>query len=364
MKRPSDVAVALSGGVDSAMAALLLKREGWEVHGLHCILSPTSPNMKERVREIADRIGIPLEIIDLQERFERRIVAPFCNAYLKGLTPNPCIRCNQEIKFEALYHYCIEKGIHCLASGHYARVDVREGRAYLLRGLDTRKDQSYFLQRLSQECLSRAVFPLGDMTKEEIRRQAGAMGLPCHLRPESQEICFMDGMDYREFVEKRQGPGIRRKGAIITDEGALLGEHEGAYRYTIGQRHGLGIASSEPYYVKEIRPDVNEVVVARREALFTNVIHAMGTNWIDEPPREGCAGMSAQIRYRHRAARGRLEVLSSDQVRFIFDTPQWAITPGQALALYDGERLIGGGWMMRPSATFNLQRELANEDWP
>ena len=349
MKRPSDVVVALSGGVDSAMAAVLLKREGWEVHGLHLVLSPTSPNIEERVREIAGRIGISLEIIDLQERFDRRIVAPFCDAYLKGLTPNPCVRCNQEIKFEALYRYCIQKGIHSLATGHYARVVCRDGRAGLSRGLDRGKDQSYFLQRLSRECLSRVVFPLGDMTKEEIRRQAGDMGLACHLRPESQEICFIYGMDYRGFVEKRQGPGIRRKGAIVTAEGVLLGEHEGAYRYTIGQRHGLGIASSDPYYVKEIRPDVNEVVVARREALFANVIRAVGVHWIDDPPPEGCAGISAQIRYRHRAARGRLEVLSLNEVRFVFDAPQWAITPGQALALYDGDRLIGGGWMIRPS---------------
>jgi len=347
MHQPSDVAVALSGGVDSAMAAVLLKREGWEIYGLHLVLSSVAPRREERAREIADRIGIPLEIIDLRDRFESRIIAPFCDAYLMGLTPNPCVRCNQEIKFEALYRYCIEKRIHSLATGHYVRVDVRDGRVGLLRGVDAGKDQSYFLQRLGRDCLERGVFPLGDMTKEEIRRQAGDMGLPCHLRPESQEICFISGMDYREFVEKRRGVTVRQKGLIVDIDGDPVGEHEGIYRYTIGQRHGLGIASPRPYYVKEIRPGVNHVVVARREVLFMNIVHASGFNWIQGSPPEDGARMLAQVRYRHRAAPGRLTVVSSDEVRFTFDTPQWAVTPGQALALYDGESLIGGGWIER-----------------
>lgn len=345
MKPTSDVAVALSGGVDSAMAAVLLKRAGWEVYGLHLVLSSVAPRREEQVKEIADRIGIPLEIIDLRERFDSRVVAPFCDAYLKGLTPNPCVRCNQEIKFEALYRYCIEKKIHSLATGHYVRVDVRDGRVGLLRGVDGGKDQSYFLQRLGRDCLERAVFPLGDMTKVEIRRQAGDMGLPCHLRPESQEICFISGMDYREFVEKRRGVTVKQKGLIVDMDGDPVGEHEGIYRYTIGQRHGLGIASSSPYYVKEIRSEVNEVVVARREALFSAVVHASHVQWIECPPSESGARMLGQVRYRHRAAPGRLTVVSSDEVRFTFDTPQWAVTPGQALALYDGESLIGGGWI-------------------
>jgi tRNA-specific 2-thiouridylase len=348
MNQPSDVAIALSGGVDSAMAAVFLKGSGWKVYGLHLVLSAVAPRRGERVREIADRIGIPLEIIDLREHFEMQVVMPFCDAYLKGLTPNPCVRCNQEIKFEALYHYCIAKKIHCLATGHYVRLDVKDRRAGLLRGVDKGKDQSYFLQRLGRAPLSRAVFPLGEMTKEEIRRQARELGLPCHLRPESQEICFISGMGYREFVEKRQGVTVRKKGSIVDADGEAVGEHEGVYRYTIGQRHGLGIASSRPYYVKEIRPDVNQVVVARREALFTAVVDANHVHWIQDPPPKSGARMLAQVRYRHRAATGRLTVVSSDEVQFTFDTPQWAITPGQALAFYDGERLIGGAWITRP----------------
>lgn len=348
MESFSDIAVALSGGVDSAMAAVLLKGAGWTVYGLHLVLADVAPRREEHIREIADRIGIPVEIIDLRKRFDAQVITPFCDAYLKGLTPNPCVSCNQEIKFEALYHYCIEKKIHSLATGHYVRVDVRDGRAGLLRGVDTGKDQSYFLQRLGRECLSRAVFPLGDMTKDEIRARARDMDLPCHSRPESQEICFISGMDYRDFVEKREGPWIRRKGVIVTEEGDGLGEHEGGYRYTIGQRHGLGIASSRPYYVKEIRSDVNQVVVARREALFATGVDASHVHWIQDPPPESGARLLAQVRYCHRAAPGRLTALSADEIRFTFDAPQWAVTPGQALALYDGERLIGGGWITRP----------------
>jgi len=348
METPSDVVVALSGGVDSSVAAVLLKTAGWKVYGLHLILSAVSPRREERVREIADRIGVPLEILDLREYFETRVVDPFCDAYLQGLTPNPCVRCNEEIKFETLHHYCMGKKIHFLATGHYVRVDLRDDRAGLRRGVDIGKDQSYFLQRLGQGCLSRAVFPLGDVTKDEVRHRARDMGLPCHLRPESQEICFISGMDYRAFVEKRRGVAIRRKGLIVNVEGKPLGEHNGVYRYTIGQRHGLRIASSRPYYVKEIRPDVNQVVVARREALFSSVVDAHHVRWNQDPPPKSGTRMLAQVRYRHQAAAGRLTVISSDEVRFAFDTAQWAITPGQALALYDGDRLIGGGWITRP----------------
>jgi tRNA-uridine 2-sulfurtransferase len=346
MRQPSDVAVALSGGVDSAVAAVLLKRAGWRVYGLHLVLCGFDPGREARVREIAAKIGVPLAILDLRERFERRVIAPFCDAYLKGLTPNPCVRCNEEIKFEALYHYCLQEDIHTLATGHYVRLDDTDGGRDILRGIDRGKDQSYFLQRLGQGSLLKAVFPLGRMTKDAVRFLARDMNLPYHLRPESQEICFISRMDYREFVEGREGPAIRRKGRIVTAQGVLKGEHEGVYRYTIGQRHGLGIASSRPYYVKEIRPQVNEVVVARREALFTTTVRARQFHWIrgQQPPNG--ARLLGQVRYRHHAAPGRLDIVSGDEIRFIFDEPQWAVTPGQALALYDGERLMGGGWIV------------------
>jgi len=347
MKPDSRVAVALSGGVDSAMAAVLLKGAGWEVYGLHLLLSDVGFCTEARVRELADRIGIPLEVKDLRRWFETRVVVPFCHAYVKGLTPNPCVGCNREIKFDALYRYAAANGIGSLATGHYVRVTMERGRPRLLGGLDTRKDQSYFLQRLSGECLSKAVFPLGIMTKEDVRQQARDLGLPFHARPESQEVCFVSGTDYRDFIEQRQGPDIRRKGDILSEEGELLGEHDGVYRYTIGQRHGLGIASSRPYYVKEIRPEANQVVVARREGLFSCGVEASDVHWIQDPPPKDGARILAQVRYRHEAACGRLTLLSGNEVRFSFDAPQWAVTPGQALALYDGETLLGGAWITR-----------------
>ena len=352
MDQPSDVAVALSGGVDSSLAAAALKTAGWEVYGVHFLLPSPSSVVNDRiegVRRIIEHLGISLEIIDIRDDFENLVVNPFVDAYLDGLTPNPCVGCNPLIKFERLHRYILENEIHCLATGHYVRlgkVEKEEGIG-VWRGRDSRKDQSYFLHRLDQTALSRAVFPLGEMTKDEVRLRARNMGLPCHSNPESQEICFISGMDYRRFAEQRRGIKIKKNGAIINKEGEVLGEHHGIYGYTIGQRHGLGIASSRPYYVKEIRPEVNQVVVGRREELFSVTVNADDLNWIGRAPPKGVFKAQAQIRYRHKAAHGRLEVLSPDEVRFIFDKPQWAVTPGQALACYDGDRLLGGGWITR-----------------
>jgi len=359
MDTHSSAAVALSGGVDSAVAAALLKAAGWEVYGVHFLLSANSPRREARIRHIARKIGIPLEIVDLRERFGEEVVRPFCDGYLRGETPNPCVRCNQRIKFKGLYRYIKERNIAYLATGHYVRLDrdVRSEGTGLLRGLDSGKDQSYFLQRLDRDSLAGAVFPLGQLTKEAVRQMAVKEGLPYHSRPESQEICFVSGMDYRDFVEENRGRAIRSKGDIVNADGMVLGEHEGVYRYTIGQRHGLGIASARPYYVKELRPDTNQVVVGRREALFSRMVCASDFSWIQGAPSETPTRMVAQVRYRHRPAPGVLEIRSSDRVRFIFDTPQWAVTPGQALACYDGERLVGGGWITEAgSSTLKAER--------
>ena len=352
IEQPSSVIVALSGGVDSSMAASLLKTAGWEVNGLHLLLPPppsTAETATDSVRLVAQHLKIPLEIIDIREDFERLIIDPFVDAYLKGFTPNPCIMCNEVIKFAYLLRYAEEHGIRYLATGHYVRVKTGDGciPVELWRGKDRGKDQSYFLHRLSQDCLSKALFPLGDMTKTEVKDLADKMDLPVHLRPESQEICFIPDNDYRLFVEKHRGVEVKKIGNIVDGEGKVLGEHAGAYRYTIGQRHGLGIASSRPYYVKEIRPDTNEVVVGRKEELYSSTVEAEGFNWIFDEPSQKLIEAQAQIRYRHRAAPGRLEVISPDRVRFIFDEPQWAVTPGQALVCYKGERVIGGGWITK-----------------
>jgi tRNA-specific 2-thiouridylase len=351
IKKPTSAVVALSGGVDSALSAALLKRGGWAIHGLHFLI-PASPetieSRAERVEMIADGLGIPLKTLDLREGFKRQIIDPFKDKYLQGQTPNPCVMCNELIKFECLLQYAQEHGIDSLVTGHYVRIRKRDENSLveLLRGKERGKEQSYFLHRLGQTVLSRAVFPLGEMGKSEVREAARKIGLPVHSTPESQEICFLPGQDYRHFIESEKRRGTVRKGHIINDDGEILAEHGGSYRYTIGQRKGLGIASSHPYYVKEIRPDTNEVVVGRREDLYSRRVQAECFAWVCGEPSQKVIKAHAQVRYRHRAAPGRLEVLSKDRVDFIFDEPQWAIAPGQALVCYEGEKVLGGGWIM------------------
>jgi tRNA-specific 2-thiouridylase len=263
------------------------------------------------------------------------------------LTPNPCVICNQEIKFESLLYYADRNGILHIATGHYARLEKNKISSFteLYRGKDGRKEQSYFLHRLNQRVLSRAVFPLGDTRKSENRIQAKKMGLPVGSAHESQEICFLSGKDYRFFIEAHRHDILGGRGDIVNTRGEILGRHSGAYRYTIGQRQGLGIASSQPYYVKRIRPETNQVVVARREALFSKSVEAERFHWIGATPSEAQMEARAQIRYRHKPAAGVLNILPSDRVRFVFHEAQWAVTPGQAIVCYGGDRVLGGGWI-------------------
>ena len=351
-KKPASVVVALSGGVDSAVAAASLRIAGWEVYGLHFLLSDSLSGTDARttvVKQVCKHLNIPIEILDLRETFHQCVITPFIDAYLKALTPNPCVVCNQKIKFECLFDYAEQHEIDYIATGHYVRIRKKDKHPYfeLVRGKDRRKDQSYFLHRLNQTFLSKAVFPLGGSTKDEVRKKALEMGLPVHSVPESQEICFIPENDYRPFIENQRGPGVNESGNIINSRGEVLGQHSGAFKYTIGQRQGLGIASPRPYYVKEIRPGTKEVVVGRKETLYLTRLEAHGFNWIGEVPARSVMEAQAQIRYRHRPASGRLEVISSDKVAFIFDEPQWAVTPGQALVCYEGERVLGGGWIAK-----------------
>jgi tRNA-specific 2-thiouridylase len=347
-EQPSSVVVALSGGLDSSVSAALLKSAGWEVYGLHFLLpanDSATAARKEAVQKVAAFLKIPLRTVDLREPFNQHIIDPFVDAYLRGRTPNPCVMCNPLIKFEHLLRFAERNDIRCFATGHYVKLRKKKEDSVveLLRGKDEHKDQSYFLQRLNQTFLSRAVFPVGDMTKEDAVQKARKMGLPGFSIPESQDICFLPGNDYRLFLEGQKGDEIGRRGNILNTQGELVGEHKGTYRYTIGQRHGLGIASPRPYYVKELRPETDEVIVGRKEELFSGTVLATSFNWVEDSPFKGDGTAQAQIRYRHSAASGILEVISPDKVKFTFDTPQWAITPGQFLCCYDGDRVIGGG---------------------
>lgn len=352
--QPSDIVVALSGGVDSSVVAALLKIRGWNVRGLFLILPAPGSTGEKRlkgVEAVTDHLQIPLEVIDLTEKFSESVVEPFVNAYLKGLTPNPCVICNEEIKFRHLSLYARQKGIPYLATGHYAKAVKRQGITELLRGTDPEKDQTYFLHRLNQDSLSMAIFPLGEMTKKDVGNFAIELDLPCRETSESQELCFLSDGNYREFLENRFGSRIDMNGDIIDSHGGKLGKHDGIHRYTIGQRHGLGIASSRPYYVKEIRPDTREVVVGRKEELFSKNVDAELFNWTGPLPSSNEPDLKAQIRYRHKAASGRLIVTGSSSVRFEFEEPQMAVTPGQALVCYTADRLIGGGWIIKKRLT-------------
>lgn len=348
---PSSVLVALSGGGDSALAAALLKEQGWRVKGLHFLLPAPAIKRTERqnsVRRIEERLKIPVSYARMEDVFTQKVIEPFVEAYLRGLTPNPCVVCNQVIKFDHLLSRADEEGIDFVATGHYAVVKRPENSpAELWRGTDLSKEQSYFLHRLGQRHLLRMVLPLGEMTKKEARRLAIRMKLPTVSEPESQEICFVPGNDYRLFLEKSKGMGIARRGRIVTKEGEQVGEHLGAYRFTIGQRHGLGIASPLPYYVMETRSEENEVVVGRKQDLFSSRVEAGSFNWLDGEPLEGRTRFLAQIRYRHVPGVGWLEGITAEDVRFEFEEPQWGITPGQALVCYEGSRVVGGGWIKK-----------------
>jgi tRNA-specific 2-thiouridylase len=352
-KGKKSIAVALSGGMDSFYAARLLRDEGWDVVGIHLILPIAHQERKRRKKAVAllsDELDIPLFHLDVGDLFKEKVIDYFIDSYLNGITPNPCVVCNQLIKFEEVIEWMDERGIDCLATGHYARVSNNRDGSYsvLLKGKDARKDQSYFLHRLNQAHLSRVVFPLGDITKKEVKTKARGRGLPEAFHSESQEICFIPDNDYRTLLQGKKGKEIPSSGNVVDLEGNVLGAHPGTHAYTIGQRHGLGIAFREPLYVYRVRPETNEIVVAPRQHLFSQSLIAEDFHWIGRKPDAKAIKVQALIRYRHKPAEGTLTILSANLVRCEFDEPQWAITPGQALVCYDGERVLGGGWIRKP----------------
>ena len=358
------LAVAMSGGVDSSAAAALLKAEGHELVGFTMQLwnqrrgisvDENGEPLPSRccslddvydARRVAEELGFPFYVLNLEKEFERDVVQPFVNSYLNGETPIPCVACNSRLKFASLDKLAVSLGCEKVATGHYARVETDEstGRRLLRRGLDSGKDQSYFLFSLTQEQLAAASFPVGHLAKDAVRDLARDLGLTVADKPDSQEICFVPDGDYAAFIE-RQTETMPRDGAIVNQAGDVLGRHGGVHKFTVGQRKGLGIALAEPMYVLELRSADQTVVVGTRPALERSSLTASQVNWISGEPPAGALRITAQIRHRHRAADATVRAVDATRAAVEFDVPQTAITPGQAVVFYDGETVLGGGWI-------------------
>lgn len=346
------VVVAMSGGVDSSAAAALLKEQGHEVIGITLRVwsyeskaqcgSCCSPEDIDDARAVADALGIPFYVADVEELFKNRVVHPFVTQYLGGKTPIPCVSCNQDVKFGFLLQRARALGAK-LATGHYARVTRDElGRPKLLRGVDPAKDQSYFLFTLGEAELEDVVFPIGELTKPEVRAIAERHRLPTTHKPESMEICFVPDGDYARFVEKVAGPQPR--GDVVDAAGRVLGQHDGVHKFTVGQRKGLGVSSREALYVQKVEADSRRVVVGPAEQLGSSSFHLLRPHWVDGAAPLDRA-VTVKVRHRHEGAAARVEVEASGHVAVKLDAPVRAVTPGQAAVFYEGERVLGGGWI-------------------
>src|SRR6202051_3278953 len=366
------IAVAMSGGVASSAVAAMLRAEGRNVIGLTMQLwnqrrLAGHAGMPESVqgrccslddvydaRRVAETLGIPYYVVNHEERFERDVVRPFVEEYLAGRTPIPCSLCNNHLKFDQLLIVAQQIGADKIATGHYAQVvfDEQLSRWLLKRAADKSKDQTYFLFGLTQEQLSRTLFPLGGMTKPEVRELARKHSLAIAEKPDSQEICFVPGGDYKRFLEAylaEQGdPPIAGGGEMVTTDGKVIGEHAGVHNFTVGQRKGLGLATGSPLYVIQIRNDTRQVIVGKDEdlyshALITSRVNLISCTEINEPIR-----VTVKIRHKHQPASAMIESAGPAEVRVTFDEPQRALTPGQAAVFYDGDLIVGGGWIDNP----------------
>lgn len=350
------ILVAMSGGVDSSVAAALCCEAGHEVIGVSMKLYDAdlpgppegccSADDFDDARAVARKLDFPHYVVNLMERFANEVIANFITEYVAGRTPNPCILCNDALKFEALRAKAVELECDAMATGHYARIAQRRDRFALLAGLDATRDQSYFLFTLTQKQMPQVLFPVGELTKTQVRSKAAALGLAVSEKPESREICFVPNDDYAAFLEKR-APQAILPGQIVDREEKVLGEHQGIHRFTIGQRRGLGIAHSEPLYVVALDPVHARVVVGTVKDLESGGLIAHRMNWIEgAPPATGTEAL-VKIRYYHAGVRAWLEPEENDTCRIRFSEPLRAVAPGQAAVAYNGDRVIGGGWIER-----------------
>lgn len=350
------VVVAMSGGVDSAVAASLLVEEGFEVIGITMQIWPEGKQIPatargccsidavEDARRVSQSLKVPHYVLNLREEFDRTVINNFIHEYQEGRTPNPCVQCNKHIKFDALMERAEALGARWVATGHYARTRYNEdsGRWELHRAVDPAKDQSYVLYPLTQRQLSQALFPLGEWTKEHTRERAFELGLKVAGKADSQEICFVPDRNYAGFLEAAD-PATVQPGKVVDTTGAVRGEHRGVAFFTVGQRKGLGIASNEPLYVKEIDPARNLVVVGRDAEVMERSCLVSEVNWIGVPPPHGPLEVTARIRYNMREAPAWVEPASEGRWLLTFHTPQRAITPGQSAVFYRDDLVLGGG---------------------
>ena len=357
MSDKTRVAVAMSGGVDSSVAAALLVEQGYEVIGMMLRLWSEpgaeaynrccTPEAMALARRVAAKLGIPFYAVDVRERFRQEIVQFFIDGYAQGITPNPCLNCNRQIRFGFLRQHALAAGADFLATGHYVRLRRRDsGRISLLKGLDEHKDQSYVLSVLSQEQLNQALFPVGEFTKPEVRELARKFDLPVAERSDSQDLCFLAGGDYRDFL-LRSAPQLAADGMIVDRQGNALGAHQGLANYTIGQRKGLGISSPEPLYVLEKDISKNILVVGRGSELGSRALVAGQVNWIEEIGQSSPLRAEIKIRYKAKPAWGTVTPLPEDSALVQFDHDLRDITPGQACVFYAGEIVLGGGVIQR-----------------
>jgi tRNA-uridine 2-sulfurtransferase len=367
------VVVGMSGGVDSCATALILKEQEYRVIGVTLKVWKEEENPDKRWQErscckvgvaryVAQKLGIEHHVVDVQSEFQRSVIDDFVEGYLGGETPNPCVRCNERIKFGRLFEIAMELGADFLATGHYARLERNErtGRFMLNRAADSQKDQSYFLYRLRPETLPRLLFPLGAMLKSDVWRRVESLELPPEEMRESQEICFVTQQDYRRFLSI-EAPQSVRPGRIITSSGEVLGEHQGVAFYTVGQRRGLGISATDRLYVIDLRPDENTVVVGPEAELYCGELTANDLNLFVERPLKQPIEAEVKIRYRNASVPARIEPLGDDVVRVRLQIPLRGVTPGQSVVFYRGDELLGGGIIHTASRTTKMPVPLPAE---
>lgn len=354
------VVVGMSGGVDSSVAAWLLKEQGYDVIGVTMqIWQDEEPEVQEEnggccglsavddARRVAERLEIPYYVMNFKKEFKENVMDYFVREYIGGKTPNPCIACNRFVKWESLLKRSMDIGADYIATGHYARIEKLEnGRFALRKSATAAKDQTYALYNLTQHQLSHTLMPVGEYTKDEIRAIAEKIGLTVANKPDSQEICFIPDHDYAKFIEENTDCRLP-EGNFVDKDGNILGRHQGITHYTVGQRKGLNLAMGRPVFVTAIRPETNEVVIGDNEDVFSRRLTCSKLNWmaVDGIPGEGMR-VTAKIRYSHKGAPCMIRIIGEDRLECVFDDPQRAATPGQAVVFYDGEYVVGGGTIL------------------